>query len=112
MRHAIQPALGTERAAVLLDDGQGVMRFRAWRGLSDRYRRTVEGHSPWKRDAPDPQPVLVRDVLAEPSLAAFASLFQRERVGGPLPAAPVGRKVLLRSGEQALRDRVHLVLGG
>jgi signal transduction histidine kinase len=78
---AIQPALATERAAVLLNDEQEVMRFRAWRGLSDEYRRNVEGQSPWKRDAHDPQPVLIRDVQSEPSLATFGPLFQRERIG-------------------------------
>jgi signal transduction histidine kinase len=78
---AIQPALGTERAAVLLHDAQDVMRFRAWRGLSSAYRRTVEGHSPWKRDTRNPEPVLVRDVQAEPSLATYGPLFQRERIG-------------------------------
>ena len=27
----------------------GVMRFQAWRGLSDEYRARTEGHSPWAR---------------------------------------------------------------
>ncbi len=90
---AIQPALGTERAAVLLHDAQDVMRFRAWRGLSKEYRQAVEGHSPWKRDARDPQPLLVRDVQAEPSLAAYGELFQREQIGalGFIPLVFRGR---------------------
>jgi len=78
---AIAGALCAERSAVLLFDGDDVMRFRAWRGLSDDYRRTVEGHSPWPRDATAPQPVLVADVAADPSLAAFMPLFERERIG-------------------------------
>jgi hypothetical protein len=32
---------------MLFDDDAGVMRFAAWRGLSDAYRRAVEGHSAW-----------------------------------------------------------------
>ncbi len=90
---AILPALKTERAAVLVYDGEGVMRFRAWRGLSDDYRRRVEGHSPWTRDARDPQPVLVPDVAAEPSLAAYGALFQQERIGalGFIPLVSGGR---------------------
>ena len=44
---AIHDALGCERAAVLLFDSANVMRFVAWRGLSDEYRQAVDGHSPW-----------------------------------------------------------------
>jgi PAS domain S-box-containing protein len=78
---AIERALGTDRAAVLLFDGDGVMRFRAWRKLSDDYRRAVEGHSPWPRDAIAPQPVLVPDVAADASLATYRPLLARERIG-------------------------------
>ncbi len=78
---AIEGALGTDRAAILLFDDDGVMRFRAWRGLSDAYRRAVEGHSPWPRDATAPQAVLVPDVALDPSLAAYAPLFRDERIG-------------------------------
>jgi PAS domain S-box-containing protein len=55
-------ATAADRAAVLLRDDAGVMRFHAWRGLSDEYRAQTEGHSPWAPDAVDPQPVLVADV--------------------------------------------------
>jgi PAS domain S-box-containing protein len=51
-----------QRAAVLLYDAEGVMRFRAWRNLSDKYREAVEGHSPWKRDDLSPQPICLDDV--------------------------------------------------
>lgn len=50
------------RAAILLYDAESVMRFKAWRGLSEEYRRKVEGHSPWKRDDSAPQPVCIDDV--------------------------------------------------
>jgi signal transduction histidine kinase len=90
---AIEPALGTNRAAVALHDAEGVMRFRAWHGLSVEYRRAVEGHSPWKRDTRDPQPVLVRDVAADPSLGPYVSLFRREGIGalGFIPLVFGGR---------------------
>ncbi|HSK04873.1 MAG TPA: GAF domain-containing sensor histidine kinase [Kofleriaceae bacterium] len=78
---AIEGALGTDRAAILLFDEGGVMRFRAWRRLSDGYRRTVEGHSPWPRDAAAPQPVLVPDVDREPSLRAYAPMLRDEGIG-------------------------------
>jgi signal transduction histidine kinase len=90
---AIAPALKTERAAVLVYDGEGVMRFRAWRDLSDEYRRRVEGHSPWTRDTRDPQPVLVPDVQADAGLAGYLPLFQKERIGalGFIPLVSSGR---------------------
>lgn len=59
---AIRLALGCERASILLFDESGLMKFVAWRGLSDEYRRAVEGHSPWTRDAKEPQPVCVSDI--------------------------------------------------
>ena len=59
---AIRRALGCERASILLFDEAGLMKFVAWRGLSDEYRRAVEGHSPWTRDVEEPQPVCISDV--------------------------------------------------
>src|SRR6185437_3936841 len=59
---AIGRALGCERASILLADDTGVMRFVAWRGLSDGYRNAVEGHSPWAPDVKEPEPVCVSDV--------------------------------------------------
>jgi len=38
------------------------MKFVAWRGLSDEYRRAVEGHSPWERDTNDPGPIALSDI--------------------------------------------------
>src|SRR4029077_16039648 len=48
--------------SILLFDKEKVMRFVAWRGLSERYRKAVEGHSPWKPDAKSPKPVCINDV--------------------------------------------------
>jgi PAS domain S-box-containing protein len=59
---AITRSLGCRRAAVLVFDDAGIMRFVAWRGLSDDYRRAVEGHSPWVRDARNPQPLCIENV--------------------------------------------------
>jgi PAS domain S-box-containing protein len=65
----LQRTLRADKTAILLYDADEVMRFKAWRGLSDDYRKLAEGHSPWPRDAKDPQPLFVPDVLDEPSLA-------------------------------------------
>lgn len=77
----IAEALGTARAAILVCDGDGVMRFRAARGLSDEYRAAVEGHSPWPRDVVAPRPVVVEDAAADDGLAAYRALFAREGIG-------------------------------
>jgi PAS domain S-box-containing protein len=47
-------ALGCDRAAILLLDPAGVMRFVAWRGLSQPYRHAVEGCSTWLSGEPEP----------------------------------------------------------
>src|SRR4051794_21330406 len=68
---ALIEATGADRASLLVYDDAGVMRFRAWRGLSDAYRAAAEGHSPWTRDAVSPEPLLVADVTVagfEPEL--------------------------------------------
>jgi PAS domain S-box-containing protein len=59
---AILTALPCDRTSILLYDQQQVMRFVAWRDLSKKYRKAVEGHSPWKPDAKNPQPVCITDV--------------------------------------------------
>jgi PAS domain S-box-containing protein len=67
---AITRALGCPRASILLYDAAAIMRFVAWRGLSETYRRAVEGHSPWDRNETNPSPVCIEDValsdLSEP----------------------------------------------
>ena len=73
-------ATGADRASILLFDGDGVMRFRAWRGLSDGYRFSVEGHSPWKQGARDPEPITVSDVATDPGMAALRSTIEAEGI--------------------------------
>src|SRR5688572_2545061 len=52
---AIRDGLGCKRASMLLFDETGVMRFVAWRGLSESYRKALEGHSPWKVGERNPE---------------------------------------------------------
>jgi signal transduction histidine kinase/PAS domain-containing protein len=78
---ALEAAVDANRTAILIFDGDGVMRFKAWRNLSEKYRRAVEGHSPWSRDAVGPQPVLIADVDTDPSMKAFLPLFREEGIG-------------------------------
>jgi PAS domain S-box-containing protein len=66
---SLHQAAGADRAAVLLFDAGGVVRFKAWLGLSAAYRNAVEGHSPWSPDAHDAEPILTRDIATDPGLA-------------------------------------------
>jgi signal transduction histidine kinase len=93
--HGIRTALGVERASVLLFDPDGVMRFKAWRGLSDEYRRSVEGHTPWTLGQPTPEPIVVADVKADPSLEKYHPVFAREdiRALGFIPLASRGKTI-------------------
>lgn len=63
-------AVGVERAAVLVREDDGVMRFRAWRGLSDRYRAAAEGHSPWRGDEDEFPVVTIADAQTDAALDA------------------------------------------
>jgi signal transduction histidine kinase len=90
---AIETALGAKRSAILTFDDQRVMRFRAWRNLSERYRAAVEGHSPWPPDATAPEPVLVPDPNREPTMASYLPLFEQEGIGALafIPLVTAGR---------------------
>ena len=112
---ALLEATGADRASVLLSDDENVMRFRAWRGLSDEYRAATDGHSAWAPDETDPQPVLVEDAAAagfEPWLEeivrnegiaalAFIPLVRRGRL--------LGKFMLYRNAPHAWSDREILL---
>ncbi|MGE5376688.1 MAG: PAS domain S-box protein [Bacteroidota bacterium] len=59
---AILSALQCDRASILLFDSQDVIRFVAWRGLSDAYRQATDGHSPWKRGEKNARPISMDDI--------------------------------------------------
>lgn len=58
----ITDLLECPRASILQFDRKGVMRFVAWRGLSDSYRKAVDGHSPWRPGDRDPEPIFIGDI--------------------------------------------------
>ncbi|HXS67878.1 MAG TPA: PAS domain S-box protein, partial [Candidatus Polarisedimenticolia bacterium] len=70
----------THRAAILLQDANGVMRFKAWRDLSDVYRQAVEGHSPWQPDEPAPQPVCIENIDRASLDEQLRSVVKREGI--------------------------------
>jgi len=77
---AVCDALGVTRCSILLFDEGGVMRFHAWRGLSDAYRLAVEGHSPWTFGARNVESIAIRDVNDDPELASFSTVFDDQHI--------------------------------
>ena len=112
---ALLEATDADRASVLLADDDGVLRFRAWRGLSDRYRVTTEGRSPWPPDAADPQPVLIGNVADAGFEPALERAIRREGIGAlafiPLlrGGLQLGRFALYRNSPQEWSDREVLL---
>ena len=92
---ALADGLGLSRSSILLYDSDGVMRFAAWRGISAEYRCAVEGHSPWRPDTPNPEPLVVPNVTLEPSLAAFLPTIESERIAAMafIPLVSLGRVI-------------------
>jgi PAS domain S-box-containing protein len=78
---AITAALHCTRASILRRDDDGVMRFAAWRGLSDRYRKAVEGHSPWRAGEANPDPVCLPDTAASDLSPPIGAAVRREGIG-------------------------------
>jgi PAS domain S-box-containing protein len=103
---ALLEAAGADRASVLLADDNGVLRFRAWRGLSERYRRSTEGHSPWAADVADPQPVLVDDVAGAGFEPAVERAIRKEGIGA-LAFIPLVRGGRLLGRFMLYRDAPH-----
>jgi signal transduction histidine kinase/ActR/RegA family two-component response regulator len=91
----LRHGLGVERASILLFDADDVIRFKAWRGLSDAYRSVVEGHSPWRPDSSDARVLCTPDVTVDPGLAPYLPLILAEgiRAMAFVPLV-IGRRVL------------------
>jgi PAS domain S-box-containing protein len=90
---ALRSATGADRAAILLLDEGGTMRYVAWDGLSDQYRAATEGHSPWAANEENAQPILVPQPEHEPSIAPLLPVLRVERIAslGFIPIAHQGR---------------------
>jgi PAS domain S-box-containing protein len=77
---ALERALAVTRGSVVLFDAAGAIHFSAWRGLSDSYRSSIEGSTPWKGHASDTEPLLVGDVLLDDEVADLHDAFRREGI--------------------------------
>jgi PAS domain S-box-containing protein len=103
---ALLEATGADRAAVLLADDEGVLRFRAWRGLSDRYRAYTDGRSPWPPEADAPEPVLVEDISEAGYETALVRALRKEGIGA-LAFVPLFRRGQLLGRITLYRDAPH-----
>ena len=92
---ALAEGLGVSRASILLFDRDGVMRFKAQRGLSEAYRAAVEGHSPWTRETTDAQPIVVADVRRDRALLPFLPIIAAEGIAAMafIPLTSQGRVI-------------------
>ena len=77
---ALTKAVHVTRASILLFEPDGVLRFKAWRGISDLYRSNVEGHTPWTQDTVDPAPIFVPDVMLDPAYIPLLPFFEQEHI--------------------------------
>src|SRR3972149_8526393 len=68
------------RAAILVSDEDGILRFKAWGELSEAYRRAMEGHTPWTPACVGAGPVVVADVWQEPSLSVLLPAIRAEGI--------------------------------
>ncbi|MBU0622610.1 MAG: EAL domain-containing protein [Gammaproteobacteria bacterium] len=57
----LQYTVGCDRASILLFDPDGIIRFKATRGISEAYIQRFTGHSPWHPDEKNAHPILVPD---------------------------------------------------
>ena len=73
-------ATAADRTAILLFDDDGVIQFKASRGLSTDYQTAVTGHSPWLRGAMDAHTLVVPDVLLDESLAPYHDVLRQEGI--------------------------------
>jgi len=92
---AIMDAMHCSRASILRCDSDGVMRFVAWRGLSEGYRRAITGHLPWTLDDANPEPVCMTDIDRAELEAPLKTIVKQEGIGALafIPLMAEGRLV-------------------
>lgn len=78
--NSLEETIGVERASILLFDPDGVMRFKAWLGISDKYRKTVEGHTPWTPEDINPPALITPDIYEDKTLTPYFATFEAEDI--------------------------------
>ena len=77
---AVQEVLHVERAALLVFDAGGSMRFVASSGISEAYRLAVDGHSPWSIDDTAATSLLIPDVEQAPAVSTYLPVLRQEGI--------------------------------
>lgn len=77
---AIVELLGCARTSILRFDKTGAMRFVAWKGLSEAYRKAVDGHSPWHMGERDPEPIFVPDIARSHETKSLMGVLRQEGI--------------------------------
>lgn len=103
---AIRRFDGADRAAILLYDAGGVMRFVAWDGLSEAYRNAVEGHSPWQRGDPNARPMWIDDIAQADLEPTLRAVIEREGINA-LAFIPLTSENRLLGKFMVYFNRVH-----
>ena len=92
---SIQKTLQVDKAAIVLFNQNGEMRFAAWYGLSAKYRKAAEKYAQQALDLDDPHPVFMEDIEAIDNsvLTALRDIFRKEgiRAMGFVPIIHQGR---------------------
>ena len=114
---AMEQGLGCPRASILLFDDLGVMRFVAWRGLSDAYRAAVEGHTPWRPGEEAALPITIGDIETSSEAEDIKTTIRGEGIGSlafvPLTSAGavVGKFMVYRpTAHDFSDDEIRLAL--
>ncbi len=92
---ALTGDLGVSCGSILLFDDDGVMRFKAWRNLSDDYRAAVEGYTPWAPDSVDAAPVVIADAMHDPALLRYRDAIEADKIAAMacIPIVSLGRVI-------------------
>jgi PAS domain S-box-containing protein len=103
---AIMRALGCKRAAILLSDPSGAVKFVSSRGLSENCCRAVEVYSPWPRGVLNPEPLCFSDASKGNFPDDLKQAVRAEGIGG-LAFIPLEEKSALLGKFVACFDAPH-----
>lgn len=107
---AIIELLGCGKASILRFDKKGVMRFVAWRELSDGYRQAVDGHSPWRLGEIDPEPIFIADIAKATEARSLMPVVRQEGIRAlafipvTVNRATVGKLMIYRAAPREFNE--------
>jgi PAS domain S-box-containing protein len=103
---AMGRCIDADRAAILLNDASGSMKFVASRRLSDAYCAAAEGHSPWPASEANPQPIWIDDIASASLPPALKGAIEAEGIRA-LAFVPLNYEKRLLGKFMIYFDAVH-----